>query len=116
MAMNDDEQSLFMALRMGYCYVCVEQNAWIHFFKLLEASEVHVPNRYVMWMWSDNFTAAFFGRFYVTVFVPDIEAIQNKIICLWIGTTCSVNVTITCSANLYDISGRKTSRRAPNLK
>jgi len=27
MAMNDDEQSLFMALRMGYCYVCVEQNA-----------------------------------------------------------------------------------------
>jgi len=41
-------------------------------------------------MWSDNFTAAFFGRFYVTVFVPDIEAIQNKIICLWIGTTCSV--------------------------
>jgi len=29
---NDDEHSLFMALRIGYCYVYyVEQNAWIHF-------------------------------------------------------------------------------------
>jgi len=29
---NDDEQYLFMVLRIGYCYVqCVEQNAWIHF-------------------------------------------------------------------------------------
>jgi len=29
--MNDDEHSLFMALRIGYCHVCVEQNAWIHY-------------------------------------------------------------------------------------
>jgi len=33
-------------------------------------------NKYVMGGWSDNFTAA------VTVFVPDMEAIQNKAICL----------------------------------
>jgi len=27
---NDDEYSLFMALRLGYCYLwCVEQNAWM---------------------------------------------------------------------------------------
>jgi len=65
---------------------------------------------------SDNFTAAFFVSFIVTVLVPDIEGIQNKVICLWIGTTCSVNATSTCSANLYDIIRRKRSRRAPNLK
>ena len=29
-------------------------------------------------MWSDNFSAAFFVSFIVTVFVPDIEGIQNK--------------------------------------
>jgi len=46
----------------------------------------------------------------VTDFVPDIEGIENKVICLWTGTTCSVNVTSTCSANLYDMP----SRRAPN--
>jgi len=28
----------------------------------------------------------------------------------------SVDVTSTCSANLYDISRRKPSRRAPNFK
>jgi len=43
--------------------------------------------------WSDDFTAAFFVSFIVTVFVPDIEEIQNEVICLRIGTTCSVNVT-----------------------
>jgi len=27
---NDDEYSLFIALRLGYCYVhCAEQNAWM---------------------------------------------------------------------------------------
>jgi len=49
-------------------------------------------------VWSDNFTAAFFVRFNVTVFVADIKGIQSEVICLWIGTTtCSVNVTSTCS-------------------
>jgi len=29
---NDDERSLFMALRIGYCYIlCAEQIAWIQF-------------------------------------------------------------------------------------
>jgi len=66
-------------------------------------------------VWSSNFTADFFVCFIVTGFVSDIEVIQNKAICAWIGTTSSVNVTSTCSGNLYDIS-RKGSRRAPNLK
>ena len=48
--------------------------------------------------------------------VPDIEGIQNKVIWLWIGTTYSVSVAITCSADLYDISRCKPSRRAPSLK
>jgi len=49
-------------------------------------------------VWSDNFTAAFLVRFNVTVFVADIKGIQSKVLCLWIGTTtCSVNVTSTCS-------------------
>ena len=52
----------------------------------------------------------------VTVFVSDIDGIQNKVLCLWIGTTCSVNVMSTCSDNLYDIIRRKPSRRTPNLK
>jgi len=47
-------------------------------------------------VWSDKFTAAFFVSFIVIVFVPDIEATQNKLICSWIGTTCSMNVTSTC--------------------
>jgi len=50
------------------------------FFILHEASEV--LNTYVMGVWSDNFTAAFFVIFIGTVFVPDIEGIQNKVICL----------------------------------
>jgi len=44
-----------------------------------------------------------------TALVPDIEEIQNIVICLWIGTTCSVNAASTCSGNLYDISRRKPS-------
>jgi len=29
---NDDEDTLFLALRICYCYIyCVEQNAWNHF-------------------------------------------------------------------------------------
>jgi len=44
------------------------------FFRLHEASGA--LNKYVMVVWSDNFTAAFFVSFTVTVFVPDIE--QNS--------------------------------------
>ena len=91
----------------------MEQNAWIHFQKLHEPSEVF---NFIIGVWSDNFTAAFFVSFIVTVFVPDVEATQNKLICSWIGKTCSVNVTSTCSANLYDNSRREPSRRVPNVK
>jgi len=45
-----------------------------------------VLNKYVLWVWSDNFNAGFFVSFIVTVFVPDIERIRNKVICLWIRT------------------------------
>jgi len=69
-----------------------------------------------MRVWSDDFTTVFFVSFIVAVFAPDIEVIQNKVICFSIGTTCSVNVTSTCSAKLYDISRREPSRRPPNLK
>ena len=47
------------------------------FFRLHEASEV--LNKYVMWMWSDNFTAAFFVSFIVAVFFLAIEEIQNEV-------------------------------------
>jgi len=50
------------------------------FFRLHEASVA--LNKYVMGVWSNNFTAAFFVSFIVAVFVPDIEGIQNKVICL----------------------------------
>ena len=84
------------------------------FFRLYEASDV--LNKCVMWVWSDNFTGAFFVSFSVTVFVPDIEGIQSKVICLWIGTTtCSVNVTSTCSVNLYDVVAN-FPERTPILK
>jgi len=73
-------------------------------------------NKYVIGVWSDNITAAFFVAFSVAIFVPDIDGIQNKLICLWTGTTCSVDIASTCSANLYDISRREPSRRALNLK
>jgi len=39
-------------------------------------------NKYVIGVWSDNFTADFFVSFSVTVFVPDIDGIQNKLIYL----------------------------------
>jgi len=45
-------------------------------FRLHEDSEV--LNKHVMGVWSDNFTAAYFVSSIVTVFVPDIEGIQNK--------------------------------------
>jgi len=50
------------------------------FFILHEASDV--LNKDIMGVLSDNFTAAFFVIFIVTVFAPDIEGIQNKVICL----------------------------------
>jgi len=50
------------------------------FFRLHKASEV--LHTYVMGVWSDNFTTAFFISFNKTDFVPDIEGIQNKVICL----------------------------------
>jgi len=68
---------------------------------------------------SDNFTAGFFVSFIMTVFVPDIEGIQNKVQQYGyeiIGKSCSVNAASTCSANLYDISRREPSRRAPDLE
>ena len=93
----------FMALRIGYCYVWVEQNAWIPFFRLHEASEV--LDKYVMGVWSDDFTAAFFVSVIVTGFVRDIEGIEYKLMFMnW--NDFSVNVTSTCRANLYDISRR----------
>jgi len=64
------------------------------FFRLHQANEV--LNKYVMGVWSDNFTASFFVSFIVTDSVPDIKEIQNKVVCLWSGTTCSVDVTSTC--------------------
>jgi len=48
------------------------------FSRLHEASKV--LNKYAMRVWSDNFTPAFFVSFLVTVFVPDIEGIQNQVI------------------------------------
>jgi len=48
------------------------------FFRLQEASEV--LKKFVLGVWSDNFTAAFIVNFIVTVFVRDIEAIQNKVL------------------------------------
>jgi len=36
-------------------------------------------NKYVTGVLSDNFTAGFFVSFIMTVFVPNIEGIQNKV-------------------------------------
>jgi len=74
-------------------------------FRLHQDGEV--LNKYVM-----RVSAAFFVSFIVTVFVPDIEGIQNKVICLCFGTTSSVNVTSTCSAHLYEISRRTAARKS----
>jgi len=49
----------------------------------------------------------------VTVFVADIEGVENKVINLWIGTTCSVNVASTCSADLHDINSRNPPEGPP---
>jgi len=51
------------------------------FFRLHKASEV--LNRYIrqMGVWSDNFTAAFFVSYHCDCFVPDIEGIENKVLC-----------------------------------
>ena len=57
-----------------------------------------------------------YGGRLTRLMVPDIEGIQNKVICLWIRTTCSVNIASTCSADLYDISRLKPSTGTPNLK
>jgi len=58
-SVNDDEHSLFLALRIGYCYVAY--NVWNKtsesIFQKYEASVV--LNKYVMGVWSYNFTAAF---------------------------------------------------------
>jgi len=78
---SDDEHSLFMALGIGYCYIkCVKQNAWIRLSDYTRTVRHSIKiNKY--WEWSDNFTAAFFVSFIATAFVPDIEGIQNKVIC-----------------------------------
>jgi len=39
-------------------------------------------NKYLVGVWSDNVTATFFISFILTVFVPDIEGTQNKVLCL----------------------------------
>jgi len=39
-----------------------------------------VLNKYILGVWADNYTVAFFINFTVTVFVPDIDGIQNKVI------------------------------------
>jgi len=74
--MNDDEHSLFMALRVGLLCIMCGTKRLNPFYKLYKASEV--LNKYIMGMWSDNFTAAFFVSFKVTVFVAGIEGIQSK--------------------------------------
>jgi len=86
-------------------------NSWY-----LQTVQLHRElSKYVMGVLSDNFTAGIFISLIMTVSVTDIERIQNKVIWLWIGTTCSVNVASTCSPNLYDISRREPFRRAPIL-
>jgi len=50
------------------------------FFMFHEASEV--LNKYEMGVCLDNFTTASFVSLIVNVFVPDIQGIQNKVICL----------------------------------
>jgi len=45
------------------------------FFRLHEAS--YVLNKYVMKVWSDNFTAVFFVSFIVPVYVPDSDVVAQ---------------------------------------
>jgi len=78
---NDDGHSLFVALRIGlFLRVMCGKKRLDPFFRLHKASEV--LNKYVRGVWSDNFTAAFFVSFIVSVSVLDIEGIQNQVICL----------------------------------
>ena len=47
----------------------------------LQTIQLHKElNKYVMGVLSDNFTTGFLVSFIMTVFVPDIEGIQNKVI------------------------------------
>jgi len=94
--------------------IIVEQSAWIHFSDYTRSARYSINMPWVCGQITSPH--GFFISFIVTVFVPDIERIQNKIICLWSGTTCSVSVTSTCSADLFAISRRKPSGRTPNLK
>ena len=57
----------------------MEQNTWIHFSEYTRPLS-RLLKKYVMGVWSDNFTAAFFVSFIVTVCVHDIEGIQKKVI------------------------------------
>jgi len=47
------------------------------FFRLHEASEL--LNEYIMGLWSDDFTAAFFVHFIMTVLVPDMISREFRI-------------------------------------
>jgi len=49
----------------------------------------------------------------VTVFVADMEGIENKVLYLLIGTTYSVNEASTYSADLYDINSRNPPEEPP---
>ena len=67
--MNDDEHSLFLVLQLVTVTYSVWNKTPESIFQITRASEV--LNKYAMGLWSDNFTAAFFASFIVTVFVPD---------------------------------------------
>jgi len=55
---NDDEHSLFIALRIGYCYVAY--NVWNKTSEsIFQITRGRWGTKYVMEIWSDNFTAAF---------------------------------------------------------
>ena len=78
--MNDDEHSLFCGVENWFFLrIMCGKKTLNPFFRLHKASDV--LSKYVRGVWSDNFTAAFFVSFIVTVFVPDIEGSQNKVIC-----------------------------------
>ena len=91
--------------------VILAYNVWNPFPRLHEASEV--LTKYVKWLWSDNFIVAFLVSFIVTVFVADMEGIENKVLYLLIGTTYSVNEASTYSADLYDINSRNPPEEPP---
>jgi len=79
---NDDEHSLFFGVENWLLLrIMCGKKRLNPFFRLHEASEI--LNKYVMGVWSDNFTAFFFVSFIVAIFVPDIEGSQNKVICFY---------------------------------